>query len=67
MNLRSYLDVEKETVCGFAARIGVSPCSVWRWLDGSRTPRPVLMRKIFTATDGAVTAADFFPGEFSNG
>ena len=44
----------------FAARINVSPETVRRYLKGERIPDKIVMGRIAIATDGQVTANDFF-------
>lgn len=44
----------------FAARIGEKTSRVNKYCLGQRIPRPDVMRKIFAATNGAVTPNDFF-------
>lgn len=58
MKLRSYLSGRGETQAQFAARIGVHPISVSRYVTGRRLPEPDVIRRIVVATDGAVTADD---------
>jgi len=44
----------------FAERIGCEQPSVSRFVAGTRIPSPDLMRRIAEATNGEVTANDFF-------
>jgi DNA-binding transcriptional regulator YdaS (Cro superfamily) len=44
----------------FAAQIGVSPKTVYRWLSGDHVPRPRQLKIIEAATNGAVRPADFY-------
>lgn len=44
----------------FAAKVQASPGAVRKWRSGERIPRVVHLRKIREATDGAVTAEDFY-------
>jgi transcriptional regulator with XRE-family HTH domain len=44
----------------FAARINVSPEAVRRYLKGERIPDKSVMSRIAFATEGKVTANDFF-------
>ena len=61
MTLSDYLRKNDLSVAVFARRIGVNDrVSVRRYLDGSRIPAARVMRKIQEATDGQVSANDFF-------
>lgn len=44
----------------FAARIDERATAINKYCLGQRIPRPDVMRKIFDATNGAVTPNDFF-------
>lgn len=60
MTLHEYLtraDIDRSE---FAARIGVSTETVRRYLTGDRIPDKERMSRIALATDGQVTANDFF-------
>jgi len=71
MRLRAYLDREKLSTGDFAELVGVSSINVHRYaLEPDRAefriPRPAIMAAIVKATDGAVTANDFYllePGD----
>jgi len=60
MDLDSYLSSAGISSAKFAAKIDVDPSSVWRFRQGVRIPRRETMQKIIEATDGSVTANDFF-------
>lgn len=60
MKLDEYLSARGLTCEAFAEKIGVTGTSVWRYAHGERLPRPATMRRIVEATDGAVTAQDFY-------
>ena len=60
MRLADYLRAEKLTLAAFASRIEVGPMAVHRYAKAGRVPQPDVMRRIIEATDGAVTANDFF-------
>ena len=62
MTLREYLSDKSITVRDFAERLGVSPVTVSRWLNGQRRPEWSLLAKIEAETGGAVTAKDFVAG-----
>ena len=59
MDLRSYLDDQKIPVSQFAADVRVSVAALHRYLAGQRVPRPEIMRRIITASGGAVRPDDF--------
>lgn len=63
MTLAEYLTEKRLKPREFAQRIGVSAESIRLYLAGERHPRPRAMRAITEATDGAVTANDFFSPE----
>ena len=60
MTLRQYLGERGITYEVFAAIIGVDTSTVGRYVVGRRRPREEIMRRIHKATDGAVTANDFY-------
>lgn len=60
MKLQNYLALNAVKQKDFAARIGENQTCVNRYCLGQRIPRPDVMRKIFDATNGAVTPNDFF-------
>jgi transcriptional regulator with XRE-family HTH domain len=59
MRLQEYLDQTGMTRAEFARRIGVRHITVTRYTEG-RPPNARLMGKIIEATEGQVTANDFF-------
>lgn len=61
MQLRSYIEGRDIDVGDFAASIGVSRQSVWRYIHGERLPRRDVMARIAKVTKGRVTALDFYP------
>lgn len=60
MQLRQYLDANKITIPDFAERIGVSVQSVHRYVGNERKPRPEIMEKIRSVTEGHVQPNDFY-------
>ncbi len=67
MQLSEYLTVEGVTQAAFARAINESPVSVGRYVNGARIPEEEVMRKIFSATAGQVTANDFYGLPEKNG
>lgn len=61
MTLDQYLRDQGLSLTAFAASIGRKPSQVHDWRSGRRTPRAEALADIQRATNGAVTAADFFP------
>ena len=59
MRLEEYLSETGLTRAEFARQIGVKQFSVSRYLNG-RVPEPSVMCKIIEATEGKVSANDFF-------
>jgi transcriptional regulator with XRE-family HTH domain len=60
MDLRSYLSECDKSVPEFERELGVSATAVQRYLEGVRTPRPTIMKRIAHLTDGKVQPNDFF-------
>ena len=62
MKLAEYLEQTDTTLQAFGERLGVSHTTVLRWATGQAVPRGRgRMEALARATQGAVTAADFFP------
>ena len=59
MTLGEYLQRTGTSRAAFARQIKVKHISVTRYLSG-RIPEPKVMERIIAATDGRVTANDFF-------
>lgn len=60
MKLADYLRVEDIDQAAFAKLIETTQVAVSRYATGKRIPRPEIMRRIATATDGKVTPPDFY-------
>ena len=60
MQLQSYITAHGLSRPAFAARIGVTPQALHRYLSGARVPHKDVLRRIAEATDGAVQPNDFF-------
>lgn len=60
MILRAYLTESKTRVDDFAAEIDASRGAVLKWISGERYPRYDYLQRIYEATNGAVTANDFY-------
>jgi DNA-binding transcriptional regulator YdaS (Cro superfamily) len=60
MHIKVYIGRDRAKLLDLAARVGVSPATVYRYMAGTRIPRPDHMRAIERETAGAVTAADFY-------
>lgn len=61
--LQTFLDENGLTQRDFADRIGATQGAVARWVNGRRFPSPAVLRAIFAATGGQVTANDFLAEE----
>lgn len=62
MKLAEYLERTDTTLQALGERLGVSHTTVLRWATGQAVPRGrARMEALARATQGAVTAADFFP------
>jgi len=60
VTLQQYLSEASLDRHQFAAQIGVSSEAVRRYLNCGRVPETRIMKRIVFATDGKVTANDFF-------
>jgi transcriptional regulator with XRE-family HTH domain len=60
MRLQEYLTINRVSRAEFAQKIDVSVESIRRYLQTGRVPEPSVMEKIIEATEGKVTANDFF-------
>jgi transcriptional regulator with XRE-family HTH domain len=60
MELEHYLKENNISLADFGARIGVTDETVRRYVKGLRLPSKVHMPLIAQATNGAVTANDFY-------
>lgn len=60
MQLSEYLKDAEKSQAEFARDIGEKPQTVGRYVAGKRKPEEDVMRKIFNATGGKVTANDFY-------
>lgn len=61
MRLYDWLVSNDVSDADFAERVGTSPHAVKKWRYGERIPRSVALARIVAATNGQVTANDFFP------
>ena len=59
MKLSQYLTDRDLSQRAFARQIGVSFEAVCRWVNGHAAPQPRMVRRILTATAGAVRPEDF--------
>ena len=59
MKLSEFLRRSGRSLGDFALEIGVSYEAVRRYARGERIPAPPIMRRIYEATGGFVTPADF--------
>lgn len=59
MRLADYLDQNGIKRTAFAAKIGVSPATVTGWCEDAFWPGKENAKRIWRATDGAVTPNDF--------
>jgi transcriptional regulator with XRE-family HTH domain len=63
MQLERYLEVRGIPVADFAMSVGVAEQTIYRYLQGTRFPRPDVMRKITKATSGKVAPSDWYREE----
>ena len=62
MTIEGYMLRHDLSVAELAERVGVTAATVYRWLDGTRTPSARQMRAIYEATDRQVTPTDLIIG-----
>lgn len=67
MQLSEYLSINQKTQASFAREIEEKPQNVGRYVKGERIPEEDAMRKIYSATNGMVTANDFYGLSKPNG
>lgn len=60
MTLSDYLSEARLNYAEFGRKIGVSRQAVRRYVEDGRIPESAVLKKIIWATDGKVTANDFF-------
>jgi len=60
MILEAWMRAERLTDAAMAERVGVTPFAVRKYRRRERIPLPRIMAKIVEATDGQVTANDFY-------
>lgn len=58
MKLRDYIKSNGISVVFFAKKVGVSPCSIFNYFNGSRRPHIFRAKFIQEITDGQVTVED---------
>lgn len=59
MTLSDWLTINDVSDAAFAARVGTTRHTVWRWRTGVKKPSWVSLALIADATGGSVTANDF--------
>lgn len=62
MTLDQYLSIDGNTATKLAGAAATSPASITRILYGEQTPSVEMIRAIFKATNGQVTADDLIFG-----
>lgn len=67
MKLQKFLTDSGMTSGELAKEIGVSQKAVYYWIAEGRSPRPHNIRAVARATNGAVTASDWFDDEQEQG
>lgn len=60
MRIEEFVKKSKMKQEAFAEKIGVTQGALSRYVNGIRMPPPAIMRKIYVATNGAVTPNDFY-------
>lgn len=60
MHLREYLRLTGQSIHGFAVKHDLKPSTLNRLANGRTFPSMPTLEAIVTATDGAVTANDFY-------
>jgi transcriptional regulator with XRE-family HTH domain len=59
--IAEWLDLSGQNQSQFANELGVTPATVSRWMNGTRSPRWEQLRKINAVTKGFITANHFVP------
>lgn len=59
MTLAKWISAADLTDAEFARRLGISRQALSRYKAGTRIPRPHILHRIMSLTNGAVTANDF--------
>jgi transcriptional regulator with XRE-family HTH domain len=60
MKLSEWLSSNSISDTEFAEKIGVSRQALYRYKQGTRVPKPKIVLEIAKATDGQVSANDFY-------
>ena len=60
-DIKTYLSSTNQTVAEFAAKAGISAQSLYKYINGERTPRKNHYNKMVLASDGVLDASTFFP------
>lgn len=58
MRLSEYLAKHEMNPEAFAAKVGVHPTTIYRLLSGATIPKRQNLKKIISATEGAVSISD---------
>ena len=66
MRLKHYLESNQISQKDFAKAIGVTPLTIWRYLQNHRKPNCLVLSKIEKVTNGAVKPTDFEQPELSS-
>tara|TARA_B100002019_G_C21008404_1_gene468768 strand:+ start:290 stop:502 length:213 start_codon:yes stop_codon:yes gene_type:complete len=59
MNLKKYLELSQTSYKTFSSLVGVTPMTVYRWVNGKRFPKYSELVRIEEVTGEAVTSRDF--------
>ena len=60
MNIKHFLKTFGISSKDFAKKIGISPVSLSRYINGERIPEKNIINRIFKESNGLVDANDFF-------
>ena len=60
MKFSKFVEDSTKSIAEIAEEIQVSPQTIHKYVKGERIPEPDIMQRIFTATNGQVTANDFY-------
>lgn len=60
MDLATWLELKQVSTIAFGNKIGRNPSLIQKYAYEDAIPRREIMMEIFLATDGAVTANDFY-------
>jgi len=65
MTLEEYLNSVGISVSNFAKKVGVIPTTIYRYIDGSRKPRPEIAMKIVLVSNQQISFKSLYTNDTS--